>query len=89
LFPAFDSGEFHPTYVDSVVDAIIAIVEEPPPAGTIFSIGGERPILLRALRALIAEVLRVRPVRLPVLSLANSTRLCADGLADALACKSE
>jgi nucleoside-diphosphate-sugar epimerase len=51
----------HPTYVDDVVEAIIAIVEEPAPAGTIFNIGGERPILLRALRALIAEVLRVRP----------------------------
>ena len=89
MFPAFDSGEFHPTYVDGVVEAIIAIVEEPAPAGTIFNIGGERPIRLRALRALIAEVLRVRPVRLPVLSLENSTRLCADGLADALACKSE
>ena len=60
MFPAFDSGEFHPTYVDDVVEAIIAIVEEPAPAGTIFNIGGERPILLRALRALIAEVLRVR-----------------------------
>jgi nucleoside-diphosphate-sugar epimerase len=61
LFPAFDSGEFHPTYVDGVVEAIIAIVEEPAPAGTIFNTGGERPILLGALRTLIAEVLRVRP----------------------------
>jgi nucleoside-diphosphate-sugar epimerase len=61
LFPAFDSGEFHPTYVDGVVDAIIAIVEEPAPAGTIFNIGDARPILLCALRTLIAEVLRVRP----------------------------
>jgi nucleoside-diphosphate-sugar epimerase len=49
----------HPTYVDDVVEAILALIEQPAPAGTIFNLGGERPILLRALCALIAEVLGV------------------------------
>ncbi len=49
----------HPTYVGDVVEAIIALVEEPAPPGTVFNLGGERPILLRALRALIAEMLGV------------------------------
>ena len=83
MFPAFDSGEFHPTYVDSVVDAIIAIVEEPPPAGTIFSIGGERPILLRALRALIAEVLLFALMGWPMPLLAEASRgVCVSSAVD-------
>jgi 2-alkyl-3-oxoalkanoate reductase len=49
----------HPTYVGDVVEAIIALVEDPAPAGTVFNLGGERPILLRALCALIAEILGV------------------------------
>jgi nucleoside-diphosphate-sugar epimerase len=49
----------HPTYVGDVVDAIIALVEEPASPGTVFNLGGERPILLRALRGLIAEMLGV------------------------------
>jgi nucleoside-diphosphate-sugar epimerase len=49
----------HPTYVGDVVEAIIALVEEPAPAGTVFNLGGERPIVLRALCALIAETLGV------------------------------
>jgi nucleoside-diphosphate-sugar epimerase len=57
----------HPTYVGDVVEAIIALVEEPAPPGTVFNLGGERPILLRALRALIAEMLGVsrRSIVLP------------------------
>ena len=49
----------HPTYVDDIVEAIIALVEEPASSGTVFNLGGERPILLRNLRALIAETLGV------------------------------
>ena len=39
----------HPTYVGDIVEAIIALVEEPASAGTVFNLGGERPILLRNL----------------------------------------
>jgi nucleoside-diphosphate-sugar epimerase len=49
----------HPTYIDDVVEAIIALVQVPAPTGTVFNIGGERPILLRALHALIAETVKV------------------------------
>ena len=49
----------HPTYVEDVVEAILALIEQPAPAGTIFNLGGERPIRLRALCGLIAEVLGV------------------------------
>ena len=85
MFPAFDSGEFHPTYVDGVVEAIIAIVEEPAPAGTIFNIGGERPILLRALRALIAEVLLFALMGWPMPLLAEASRgVCVSSAVDHL-----
>jgi nucleoside-diphosphate-sugar epimerase len=49
----------HPTYVGDVVEAIIALVEKPAPVGTVFNIGGERPIPSRVLSALTAEILGV------------------------------
>ena len=64
----------HPTYVDDIVEAIIALVEEPASSGTVFNLGGERPILLRNLRALIAEMLGVnwRSIVVPAILLHHS-----------------
>ena len=56
----------HPTYVGDVVEAIIALVEEPAPAGTVFNLGGERSILLRDWYVLIAEMLGVSRRRIVV-----------------------
>jgi nucleoside-diphosphate-sugar epimerase len=47
----------HPTHVTDVVEAIVALVQQPAPAGTIFNLGGERPLLLQDLFGLIAETL--------------------------------
>ena len=49
----------HPTYVDDVVHAILAILARPAPHETAFNIGGERPLRLQELRALQADVLGV------------------------------
>lgn len=54
----------HPTYVADVVHAIMAMVSQPAPHGTTFNIGGERPIRLQDLHALVAEMLGVRRRRL-------------------------
>lgn len=49
----------HPTYVGDVVQAVLAVVEQPAPHATVFNIGGERPIRLYDLQALVAETLEV------------------------------
>jgi nucleoside-diphosphate-sugar epimerase len=49
----------HPTHVSDVVEAIIAIVEQPAPHGTVLNIGGERPIRAQDLYAMAAETLGV------------------------------
>lgn len=56
----------HPTFVDDVVDGIIAVLENPPDSGSVFNIGGERPILLQDLQALVADIMGVRRRRLVV-----------------------
>jgi nucleoside-diphosphate-sugar epimerase len=57
----------HPTHVGDVVEAILAVLDQPAPHGTTFNIGGERPILLQDFEALVAEALGVprRRVVLP------------------------
>lgn len=57
----------HPTHVEDVVQALVALVQAPAPHGTVFNIGGERPIRLSELEALIAGTLgkRRRRVVLP------------------------
>ncbi|MBA2643016.1 MAG: NAD(P)-dependent oxidoreductase [Actinobacteria bacterium] len=58
----------HPTHVEDVVQAIVALVAQPAPHGTTFNLGGERPIRLQDLHALAAEMLGVqrRRIVLPV-----------------------
>lgn len=58
----------HPTHVEDVVQAILAIVERPGPHGTVFNIGGEQAIRLEDLQVLVAKVLGVprRRMVLPV-----------------------
>jgi 2-alkyl-3-oxoalkanoate reductase len=57
----------HPTHVSDVVGGILAIIENPSSHGSVFNIGGERPILLQELEDLIAATLQVprRRVVLP------------------------
>jgi nucleoside-diphosphate-sugar epimerase len=47
----------HPTHVTDVVEGITALVEQPASTGTIFNLGGERPLLLQDLFALMAHML--------------------------------
>jgi nucleoside-diphosphate-sugar epimerase len=54
----------HPTHVSDVVGAIIAILEHPAPHGAVLNVGGERPILLQELQALVAQALGVRRRRI-------------------------
>jgi nucleoside-diphosphate-sugar epimerase len=46
-----------PTYVNDVVEAILALVDAPAEDGSVFNVGGERALRLEDLRALIAEIL--------------------------------
>ena len=56
----------HPTYVDDVVRAILAVVARPAPHGTVFNLGGERPLQLQELQALQADALGTRRRRIVV-----------------------
>lgn len=56
----------HPTYVSDVVEGIVALLDRPAPHGAVFNIGGERPLLVQELEALIAEELGVRRRRFAV-----------------------
>jgi nucleoside-diphosphate-sugar epimerase len=49
----------HPTHVRDIVEGIIALIERPASGGTVFNLGGERPILVQDLFALVAETLGV------------------------------
>src|SRR5262249_36863507 len=71
----------HPTHVRDVVEAIIALVEQPAYHGAGFNIGGERPMRVNDLHALVAETLRVRRKRLTV---PTSIAGPAAGMAEAL-----
>ncbi len=50
----------HPTHVRDVVEAIMALLEQPAIHGTVFNIGGERRLRVQDLCALTAETLGVR-----------------------------
>lgn len=54
----------HPTHVSDVVEAVLAVLERPAPHGTVFNVGGERPILLQDFQALVAAALNVPRWRL-------------------------
>jgi nucleoside-diphosphate-sugar epimerase len=54
----------HPTHVTDVVEGITALVQRPAPTGTVFNLGGERPLLLQDLFALMAETLGCRRQRI-------------------------
>jgi nucleoside-diphosphate-sugar epimerase len=71
----------HPIHVRDVAKGIVALVERPASAGTVFNLGGERPILAQDLFALIAEMLGRRRRRV-VLSPAIVGQL--GGIAEAL-----
>lgn len=62
------TGDFigHPTHVDDLVEAIIALVRRAATHGAVFNIGGERPIRLHDFESLAAEILGVRRRRLIV-----------------------
>lgn len=56
----------HPTHVSDVVGAALALTERPAAHGSIFNVGGERPILLQDLQHLVAATLGVPRRRLVV-----------------------
>lgn len=68
----------HPTYIDDVVCAVLAMVSRPAPHATVLNIGGERPIQLQELQALLAETLGISRHRL-VLPGWFASPLCALG----------
>ena len=70
-----------PTHVSDVVEAIMALVEQPASHGTVFNIGGERPMQVNDLHALVAETLGVRRKRF---TLATSIGGPVGGVAGAL-----
>ncbi len=49
----------HPTHADDIVEAILALIEQPAPHDSIFNVGGERPILVQELHAMVASILNV------------------------------
>ena len=57
----------HPTYVDDVVDAVLAVVDRPGLAGAVINIGGERTVTYADLIDLTADALdtSARHIRLP------------------------
>lgn len=56
----------HPTHVQDVVEALLAVIAEPAPHGSVFNLGGERAIRLQDLDALVAERLGIRRRRITV-----------------------
>jgi len=50
----------HPTYVQDIVHAILAIVAEPAPHETVMNIGGDRPIQFQHLQVLLAKTMGVQ-----------------------------
>jgi nucleoside-diphosphate-sugar epimerase len=54
----------HPVHVRDVVGAILALVRQPAPSGTVLNLGGERPILVQDLFALEAKVMGVHRRRI-------------------------
>lgn len=56
----------HPTHVQDVVEAVIALIDRPASHQTVFNIGGERLIMVQDLFALQAEILDVRRRRIVV-----------------------
>lgn len=57
----------HPTYVSDVVEALVAMLDRPAPHGTVLNVGGEKPLLVQELDALISAALDVprRRITLP------------------------
>jgi nucleoside-diphosphate-sugar epimerase len=49
----------HPVHVHDVVGAILALVKQPAPAGTVVNLGGECPILVQDLFAVVAKTMGV------------------------------
>jgi NADH dehydrogenase len=56
----------HPTHVSDVVGAILALIERPADDGAILNVGGESPILLQNLQAMVANALGVQRRRLQI-----------------------
>ena len=71
----------HPTHVSDVVEAIMALVKQPASHGAVFNVGGERPMRVNDLHALVAETLGIRRKRftLPT-SIAGPTGAAAGAL---------
>jgi len=56
----------HPTHVSDVVGAILALIDDPAPDGSVMNVGGERPILLQEFQALVASELGAQRHRVTV-----------------------
>jgi nucleoside-diphosphate-sugar epimerase len=59
----------HPTHVDDVVQALVALALSPAPHGAVFNVGGEQALRLQELAAVLADTLGVprRRIELPPL----------------------
>ncbi len=56
----------HPTYVDDVVQAIVALVDVPPRHDSVFNLGGERPLRAEDWYGLVAAAVGAKRRRLTV-----------------------
>lgn len=56
----------HPTHVDDIAQALVALVETPAPHGAIFNVGGQRPLRVAEWEMLVAHAAGVRRRRLVV-----------------------
>jgi dihydroflavonol-4-reductase len=78
--PVIGSGEvyFQPAYVDDVVAAFLAALDNPNAIGEAHIVGGDEYVTLNELFAVVAEVLhvRLRRIRIPLAPVLLAARLC-------------
>jgi len=70
----------HPTHVDDLVAACVAVLHRRDVVDDVFNVGGERPVLYQELIALVAELLphKVFQLSLPALGRAVNRAVCSD-----------
>jgi nucleoside-diphosphate-sugar epimerase len=56
----------HPTYVDDVVDAIVAVLDRPALSAEVFNVAGERPVLYQDLIRIVSRLLNHRIAQITV-----------------------
>jgi nucleoside-diphosphate-sugar epimerase len=73
----------HPTHVTDVVSAMLAVIEQPAPHGTVMNVGGDTPVLLQDLLAEYARALGVsrRRVVIPPMAAGPLARVASPILA--------